>query len=518
MNIFRSIDENAGKDNKIANKIQGGGACCTNNIVQKCLLFAVGLFLIFGAAGGKTAQAAVEIVGEPPAGCKLNAIVHNYTIVSRWTDEGKLDQTFYSKMEREYENGYTTEDTALEIETAAQFMTFRKFINEGNSFAGKFVCLTNNIDFGGRGLKITYDDQGNGTQNINLTGDVENCLEYDFLANSDKYFSGTFDGCMYSISNFIYLGNDPSLFSECSNATIKNVIVNSDSAFIDASYMSQKVAGIVSIAYNSTIENCCNAAFIGDNNYASAGICGYAGQNTIIKNCCNLGNIFGAPSAGIAYSYYSDEKSISNCYSIGQVNGFWGDFGPSCFLSENFGGGQNGFPELTNLYYNSTVPGMGSAVSVYDGNAFNAVDDNNFTNVKGLTTEQMQGEAAKTNMVGFADATYNGKPVWLFEEGQYPKLNTAIANRKKRLKSSDFVCTHPKDMFYDGKGKTITIAPKPGITGIGAVTIKYYKVNSDGTLGDASTTLPTDAGRYKVKFDVASGTEYYSAKDLPAMF
>ncbi len=25
MNIFRSIDENAGKDNKIANKIQGGG-------------------------------------------------------------------------------------------------------------------------------------------------------------------------------------------------------------------------------------------------------------------------------------------------------------------------------------------------------------------------------------------------------------------------------------------------------------------------------------------------------------
>ncbi len=87
---------------------------------------------------------------------------------------------------------------------------------------------------------------------------------------------------------------------------------------------------------------------------------------------------------------------------------------------------------------------------------------------------------------------------------------------KKAPKSSDFVCTHPKDMFYDGKGKSITITPKPGITGMGDVTIKYYKVEN------GSTTLlngpPTDAGRYKIRFDVASGTEYYSAKDLPAMF
>ncbi len=89
---------------------------------------------------------------------------------------------------------------------------------------------------------------------------------------------------------------------------------------------------------------------------------------------------------------------------------------------------------------------------------------------------------------------------------------------KKAPKSSDFVCTHPKDMFYDGKGKSITITPKPGITGMGDVTIKYYKVNSDGTLGAASTTLPTDAGRYKVKFDVAEGTSYAAATDLPAMF
>ncbi len=514
MSIFRNINENAGKDNKIANKTQGGGAYCTNNIVQKGLLFAVGLFLIFGAAGSKTAQAALEIVGEPPAGCKFNDIIHNYTVVSNWTDESKLDQTFYSKMEREYENGYTTEDTALEIETAAQFMAFRKFIceGEGNSFAGKFVCLTNNIDFGGRGLKITYEDQGNGKYNINLTGDIENCLDNTW-GDYSKNFSGTFDGCMYSISNFICFGFNPALFVYCNNATIKNVILNSNSAVIDTSGVSQNVAGIVGSAANSTIENCCNAAFISNGNFSATGICGNATQKTIIKNCCNLGNIFGPDPAGVAYSY-GHETSISKCYSIGQVNIMCENgFGPSCVLLKS---SDNSFPELTNIYYNSTVPGIGSAVSIDAIFTIDAIDDNNFTNVKGLTTEQMQGEAAKTNMVGFADATYNGKPVWLFEEGQYPKLNTAIANRKKRLKSSDFTFTLPDDLDYDGQGKTITIAPKAGITGIGTVTVKYYKVeNGSTTLLDGP---PTDAGRYKVKFDVASGTEYYSAKDLPAMF
>lgn len=89
---------------------------------------------------------------------------------------------------------------------------------------------------------------------------------------------------------------------------------------------------------------------------------------------------------------------------------------------------------------------------------------------------------------------------------------------KKTPKSSDFTFSHPKDMAYDGKGKVITIVPKNGITGMGAVTVKYYKVNANGTLGAASTTPPTDAGRYKVKFDVAESPTNYAATDLPAMF
>ncbi len=104
----------------------------------------------------------------------------------------------------------------------------------------------------------------------------------------------------------------------------------------------------------------------------------------------------------------------------------------------------------------------------------------------------------------------NGDKMWFLAPG--------ILDPRKTLHSSDFTFTLPEDLYYDGQGKVITIKPKDGITGIGAVTVKYYKVNSDGTLGAASITPPTDAGRYKIKFDVAGGTEYYSATDLPAMF
>mgnify|MGYP001048019910 CR=1 FL=1 len=86
---------------------------------------------------------------------------------------------------------------------------------------------------------------------------------------------------------------------------------------------------------------------------------------------------------------------------------------------------------------------------------------------------------------------------------------------KKVPKLSDFIAALPDKLDYDGKPKAITITPKSGITGMGAVTVKYYKVeNGSTTLLDGP---PTDAGRYKVKFDVAAGTEYFSLNDLPAV-
>lgn len=73
------------------------------------------------------------------------------------------------------------------------------------------------------------------------------------------------------------------------------------------------------------------------------------------------------------------------------------------------------------------------------------------------------------------------------------------------------------DKVYDGVKSQVIIKPKDGITGIGAVTIKCNKINADGTETPLED-MPTDAGRYRIKFDVAEGTNYGAASDLSAVF
>lgn len=51
---------------------------------------------------------------------------------------------------------------------------------------------------------------------------------------------------------------------------------------------------------------------------------------------------------------------------------------------------------------------------------------------------------------------------------------------------------------YDGSAKTVAVTPKSGVTGMGAVTVKY----------NDSTTAPTDVDSYSVTVDVAEGTNY----------
>lgn len=81
---------------------------------------------------------------------------------------------------------------------------------------------------------------------------------------------------------------------------------------------------------------------------------------------------------------------------------------------------------------------------------------------------------------------------------------------KKIPEPSDFVFTGPSSLEYDGKGKAITIEPKPGITGMGAVTVKYYKVNADGSETELEGP-PIDVGKYRAKIHVDEGNAYNAA-------
>lgn len=85
---------------------------------------------------------------------------------------------------------------------------------------------------------------------------------------------------------------------------------------------------------------------------------------------------------------------------------------------------------------------------------------------------------------------------------------------------SDFVFTGPSSWVYDGTPKTVTVKPKPNIMGMGAITIKYYIVYSNGTktqLSGPPTVASPDGAHYEFWFDVAEGTEYTAKTDLPVI-
>ena len=67
--------------------------------------------------------------------------------------------------------------------------------------------------------------------------------------------------------------------------------------------------------------------------------------------------------------------------------------------------------------------------------------------------------------------------------------------------ATDFDVTLPTSLTYNGQAKTATATVKSGVTGMGAVTVEYYK-------GDTKVDSAVDAGEYTVKLNVAAGEGY----------
>ncbi|WP_304248171.1 hypothetical protein [Parabacteroides gordonii] len=76
------------------------------------------------------------------------------------------------------------------------------------------------------------------------------------------------------------------------------------------------------------------------------------------------------------------------------------------------------------------------------------------------------------------------------------------------LTANNFTFAAPTNLVYDGQAKAATVTAKDGLTGIGAIAIKYYK---DGA---TEVSEPTEVGTYTVKIDVAEGDNCKSTSDL----
>lgn len=115
------------------------------------------------------------------------------------------------------------------------------------------------------------------------------------------------------------------------------------------------------------------------------------------------------------------------------------------------------------------------------------------------------------------DAPDNMSKLYVFQEQCNGNYKTDYSSKlhdltepatKETPTADDFDVTLPNDLVYDGNVKEATATVKSGITGMGTVTVNYYK---DGTKLPGA---PKDIGTYTVKLDVVEGEGYTSAHDL----
>lgn len=88
------------------------------------------------------------------------------------------------------------------------------------------------------------------------------------------------------------------------------------------------------------------------------------------------------------------------------------------------------------------------------------------------------------------------------------KRRVSVTVNKADLSAVDFTFTAPSDLVYNGSAKAVTVTAKSGLTGIGSITIQYYKENV------ATATDPIEVGNYTVKINVDGGNNYNDITDL----
>ncbi len=191
----------------------------------------------------------------------------------------------------------------LTISSARELNEFAQKVNNGNSYEGMTVKLTNDIVYDG----VTV----NNYTPIGL----------------EKYFGGTFEGDGHTISGIIvsnqsYAGLFGRVKGKVQNVTVKNC------TFEGASW-SGGIAGVLETGSNITgeIVNCqvldCTIKTTSD----VGGIAGYTGSDTLILNCLSNSSVVQSSQYGYAVGGIAGDCNgkIYNCSNIGSVtnHGNW---------------------------------------------------------------------------------------------------------------------------------------------------------------------------------------------------
>lgn len=205
---------------------------------------------------------------------------------------------------------FADETTAdLEISTLAQLEAFRDDVNNGNTYEGKTVKLTADID-----MSEKYGADINGKEN-----------SWSPIGTKEQAFNGVFDGCGYTIDG-LYINSknmNSGLFGHTNNKSIiKNLIVDG-CINVNTDTNKSQYAGAV-VGHNQGIIECCineasiNAIEALNGGIISGGIAGFS--NGIIRKCANIGTVSTKTYlvGGICGRNFG---LVENCFNAGAVSG-----------------------------------------------------------------------------------------------------------------------------------------------------------------------------------------------------
>ena len=273
----------------------------------------------------------------------------------------------------------TLVDDTYQIGNAAQLYWFAQLVNEGETSAKAILTADITVNT----TVLNNDGTLNGTPTYSWTP----------IGNSNKKYTGTFDGNYHTISGLYF--SSPNVSSvgligyAGSFAKINNVGVidsylqgRSDVGGIcgfgdrtnttncyntgTVSGSGSNVGGIYGYTDGSTISNCYNTGTVSGSGDNVGGICGYSYDiNAYQTNCYNTGTVSGSKYVGGICGYcYDANTSQTYCYNTGTVSG-----------STNYVGGICGYKgNQTNCYNIGTVTCSGSnvgGISGYNGNVSN---------------------------------------------------------------------------------------------------------------------------------------------------
>ncbi len=323
MSIFGINYAKTGKDNKKSNKTQGGGACCTNNIVQKCLSSLVSLFLILG-------MVPQNAFGE---GTGADRVISSVDELIAFRDEVNGGDNFSGKIVK----------LAADLDVSSESPWAPIGTNYNNPFKGTFDGDGHTIT--GLHLNASQNYQGlfgcvsSGTlKNLTLEGVTCDEGSVNYVGGLCGYvISGNISNCTVTgnINGGQYVGG---LCGYVSSGNISNCTVTGN---INGG---QYVGGICGSS-GDNFSNCTFSGTVTGNGDGVGGICGSSGGN--FSNCTFSGTVTGNGNdvGGICGYIMYGSSTISNCTVTGNING------------ENFTGGIFGYCSITLSVLNCVVTG-----------------------------------------------------------------------------------------------------------------------------------------------------------------